>query len=211
MRSSIGFVKLGSPGLWPAILTLATSVALGSALTGCFIIQEDRHSSSPPDDTAVDPPPAVEPPAQQEPKQVAIEPDKALQWDAGEGVGMFVEYTSGGHWHVWASCDTNVSFEVCNFEAFVTVASGDKLSNLQADTLENGDIVEELEDGALHLATRTSSEFDGMTFDATPGGVIALEAYLDGDPDPRILYWFGDGVLHEGSPTDPVEFKPSAP
>jgi hypothetical protein len=50
-----------------------------------------------------------------------------------------------------------------------------------------------------------------MTLTTTPGAVLRLETYLDDQPQPRFVYWFGNGVLHEGAPTNPVDFEPSAP
>ncbi len=126
---------------------------------------------------------------------------------------MFVEYATGGHWHVWTACDTNYSKVACNFDVFATVEDGAKIFNLKGETLESGDVAkqDEMDKGTFHLATKTSAEFDGMFFDATPGALIRIEAYFDNDADPRILYWYGEGVLHQGAPTNPIDFKPSAP
>jgi hypothetical protein len=215
MRSSIGSVKRSSPGLWPAILTLATSLGFGSAMTGCIIVADhDRREASPPPDTF--PPPddtSPPPPPLEAPKQVLIEPNKALEVRAGEGegVGLFVEYASGGHWHLWTSCDTNLSGAVCNFSAFVKVVDGAEITNLKGEELETTDVVEDLGNGTIHLSAQTSSEFDGISFDTTEGAAIELDAYLDDEPDPHIVYWFGEGVLHQGAPTNPIDFKPSAP
>jgi hypothetical protein len=196
-------VKLGSPALWPAVLTLATSFGASSLVTGC-VIEGGSGSSSTPDKTT---PAHV---LDANPRTVDIEPDKALEAKEGEGVGVFVEYATGGHWHVWTSCDTNTSKAVCNFTAFVTVSEGGKISGLRGENLENGDIAEiDPSSGAVHFDVLTSTEFDGVTFDATPGAIVQLEAYLDSDPDPRIVYWFGAGVLHQGAPTDPINFQPA--
>ena len=52
---------------------------------------------------------------------------------------------------------------------------GAKISNVQAETLESGDVAEELKDGSAHLSASTSTELDGMTFDATPGAVESAQ------------------------------------
>ncbi len=64
--------------------------------------------------------------------------------------------------------------------------------------------------GTLHLFANTTTNLDGVTFDATPGATLELEMYLDNEAQPRFVYWIGsDKVLHTGAPTDPVDFAPS--
>ena len=86
-----------------------------------------------------------------------------------------------------------------------------KITNAVGEKLENKDAVTTSGDGSVHFFAVTSTDVDGITFDTAPGAVVELEAYLDGQPDPRFIYWFGDQILHAGSPTDPVDFAPSAP
>ena len=158
-------------------------------------------------------PPAipVDPPKLDPPKQVAITPDQTLKADAGDGVGIFVEYATGGHWHVWTTCDTNQSKVACDFEVFAIAEKGAKIANVQPETLESGDVAEELADGSAHLSASTSTEADGMTFDATPGALVELEVYFEGVPDARIIFWYGNDTLHTGAPTDPLDLLPDAP
>ena len=35
-----------------------------------------------------------------------------------------------------------------------------------------------------------------------------LDMALDGYSEPRFVYWYGDGILHQGAPTNPVDFVP---
>lgn len=200
MRALTSSMTLHSRGLVPAVLTF-TLVGLAAALSGCFV----SSSNDPP------PPVTVDPPVLDTPKQVAITPDKTLQADAGQGVGIFVEYATGGRWHVWTTCDTRKSDIACNFEVFAIPEQGAKISNVQAEALEGGELAEELTDGSAHLSASTSTEVDGMTFDATPGAVVELEVYLDGVPDPRIVFWYGNDTLHTGAPTDPIDLLPDSP
>jgi hypothetical protein len=206
MRSILSFVKLGSLPAWTAVLTLV----MGAAITGCII--DDGGSSGgtqPPPDTTRQ---------LDDPKQVSITPDKTLDSPPGQGVGLFVEYVTGGHWHVWTTCDSLVasnadgSTPVCSFDAFLSVVDGSgKITNALGEKLENKDAVTTSGDGSVHFFAETSTDVDGITFDTPPGAVVQLEAYLDGQPDPRFIYWYGDQILHAGSPTDPVDFAPSAP
>jgi hypothetical protein len=203
MRALISSVTLSSRGLWPAVLTLAVA-GLSAGISGCFWGGSSEPKPHPE-------PVIVDPPTLDAPKQVAITPDKTLQADPGEGVGIFVEYAAGGHWHVWTSCDTNNSKVACDFEAFAIPEKGAKIANVQAEALESGDVAEELNDGSAHLSASTSAEADGMTFDATPGALIELEVYFGGVPDSRIIFWYGDDTLHTGAPTDPIDLIPDAP
>jgi hypothetical protein len=202
MRALTSSMSLHSRGLLPAVLTF-TVVGLAAVLSGCFVTSS--NDPAPPPVTEVDPP------VLDTPLQVAITPDKTLQADAGEGVGIFVEYATGGRWHVWTTCDTNRSAASCNFEVFAIPEQGATISNVQAEALEGGELAEELVDGSAHLSASTSTDFDGMTFDATPGAVVELEVYFDGVPDPRVVFWFGNDTLHTGAPTDPIDFLPDSP
>lgn len=216
MRSSRLSVKLGSPRLWPGILTAATTLAFSGVLAGCIFV-EDHHSrstdtSSTPTTEPTEPSESTTPTTPTKPTtQTSIDPGKALETKAGDGVGVFVEYQPGGHWHVWTACDTNTSGVSCQFDVFATPVSGGELFNLNAEGLEGKTDTVSKEAGSLHLAASTSIEFDGMTFDSTPGAIVEIEALFDGDADPHVLYWYGDGVLHQGAPTNPIDFKPTGP
>ncbi len=206
MRSFLSFVNPGSLWVWPAVLTLT----MGVASVGCIF---DGDNGDPTPTPTPDPTPLLD-----DPKEVSITPGKTLDSPPGEGVGIFVEYAEGGHWHVWMTCDSLLfknpdgSVPSCAFDAFLTVVDDSgKISNAKGEKLEDKDAVAVSGDGTVHLFTETSTDVDGMTFDTAPGAVVELEAYLDGTPDPRFIYWFGDQVLHTGSPTDPVDFRPSAP
>lgn len=202
MRALTSSLTLRSRGLWPTVLTFALA-GCAAGLAGCI------WSGSEPEP---EPEPITVPaPTLDTPQLVAITPDKTLQSNAGDGVGIFVEYATGGHWHVWTTCDTNQSKVSCNFEAFAIPEKGANIFNVQPEALENGDVAEELTDGSAHLSASTSTELDGMTFDATPGAVVQLEVYFDGVPEPRVVYWFGNDTLHTGAPTNPVDFLPDTP
>lgn len=204
MRALTSPLTLHSRGLLPAVLTF-TLAGLAAGVSGCFWTSSSEPEPEPP-------PVVVDPPALDTPVQVAITPDKTLQADAGEGVGIFVEYVAGGRWHVWTACDTNKSKLACDFEVFAIPEKGAKISNvLAAEALEGGDAAELLDDGSAHLSVSTSTEFDGMTFDTTPGAVVELEVYFDGHPDSRVVFWYGNETLHTGAPTDPVDFLPDSP
>lgn len=145
------------------------------------------------------------------PDKVAIDTGATITATAGSGVGVFVEYATGGHWTVSTACDTNTSGYSCDFDLFISgVAADTKLTNPSGKDLTGLDVIEIQADGTLHLYANTSTGLDGITFDAPPGAGVEVEMYLDTLPQPRFVYWIGDKVLHTGAPTDPIDLTPSA-
>ena len=203
MGLSARSVNRGSRRVWPAILTMAGFFTGSSLLTACLIIDDDvddgatvtTGSYTPPPDTTI--------------MAVSIDPAATINADPGEGVGMYVEYAAGGHWRVSTTCDSTFSGIACMFRATVSAEAGSALSSVQGENLEGDDAVVVYSDGSARLDAETGTDVDGVTFDAPPGASIRLEMYLDDAPQKEFVYWFGDGVLHTGAPTDPVDFVPT--
>ncbi|WP_437940269.1 hypothetical protein [Sorangium sp. So ce341] len=210
MTFSADFVKLRSLGLWSFLL-----VAAPLSSSGCIIVDEDGHHGGhqhddgdgwEDDDDHNEPPPPAD-----EPMLVAIDTDAALSSGPGEGVGIFVEYAAGGTWRLWTTCDTNSSKVVCSFDLYASVDTSSELFDIVGTDLEKTDATRLADDGIAYLHAETGSDIDAMTFTTTEGAIVRLEAYLDGVQEPRYVYWFGDGVLHEGAPTNPIDFQPTSP
>jgi hypothetical protein len=174
-------------------------VGLASANTGCIIVADDD------DDGVV----VVERPA--EPMLVTIDSNAILDADPGEGVGVFVEYSAGGNWLIWTTCDTNYSGNVCAFDIFATVDTASNLEVVQGAGIEGYDFVNVEGSGGIEFYAETSADTDGVQFTTTPGAIVRLEVNIDGQPQPRFIYWVGNGILHEGAPTSPIDFEPSTP
>ncbi|WP_437534773.1 hypothetical protein WME79_11275 [Sorangium sp. So ce726] len=208
MTLSADFVKRRSLGLWSFLL-----VAAPLASTGCIIVDEDGDHDGhhvhddwdDGDDESVPPPPA------DDVRLVALDTDATLSTEPGEGVGIFVEYTEGGTWTLWTTCDTNTSKVVCSFDLYASVDTSSELIDLAGIEIEKTDATRLVDIGVAYFHAETGSDIDAMTFATTPGAIVRLEAYLDGAEEPRFVYWFGDGVLHEGAPSNPIDFKPTAP
>jgi hypothetical protein len=131
---------------------------------------------------------------------------------AGEGAGSFVEYAGDGRWHVFTACDTKLSGASCNWDIIVSVDSGNAISDFQPETLEENDSIDWYDKlQSLHFIAENSNDFDGFYFDATAGQTVRVDVYLDGSPAPRFIYWVGDGGVHSGAPSNPVDLTPSAP
>lgn len=131
----------------------------------------------------------------------------------GKGAGTFVEYQAGGQWHVYTTCDTLLSNSVgpCNWDIIVYGPSTDTIQSFKQDQLESDDQLFWDQGGSVHLVAQDSSDFDGFFFNATPGATITVDVYLDGGPAPTYIYWVGDGGLHKGAPSNPIDLTPTSP
>jgi hypothetical protein len=194
-------VKLRSPGLWSFFLA-AAPLSLG----GCILVDDDDRHRRDRDEVDVEPPPV-----DAAPRLVAIDTGAAISSEPGVGVGIFVEYAEGGSWKIWTTCDTDTSRVVCSFDLYASVDTSSKLLELGGSDLEGPDEALVVEEGIAHFHAETGSDIDVLTLATTPGAIVRLDAYLDGQAQPRFVYWFGDGVLHEGAPSNPVDFQPTAP
>lgn len=128
----------------------------------------------------------------------------------GTGAGVFVEYASGGTWRVFTSCDTKTSRYSCQFDIIVDASDG--VQDFAPEGLESsdGDWVDWTDDGAVRLVATTAYGSDGLTFVTEPGATARIDVFLDDAPAPRYIYWVGDGGLHRGAPSNPIDLAPSA-
>jgi hypothetical protein len=148
---------------------------------------------------------------------VDVDPNRTMSANPGDGVGVFTEYESGGHWHVWWTCDTNKTSLPCAFDVTVSVTTG-TIANLSGQTLERGDTVTQASPTQIEATTTTTSAVDGMTFDTVvPSGttpIITLDAKLSGVEDASFLFFVQDGQIngnYSGSLTDPLMLEPTIP
>src|SRR5580704_5505136 len=49
--------------------------------------------------------------ASSQPMLVVVDANQTMSASPGQGVGVFTQYQTGGHWNVWWSCDTSVTSE----------------------------------------------------------------------------------------------------
>jgi hypothetical protein len=147
---------------------------------------------------------------------VVIDPDKTMDADPGEGVGVFIEYRTGGHWRVWWTCDTNVSTQgpiACAFEIAMTVSQGViALANIEAPTgsvRTSGSPVREID-----ATTTTGAAVHGVTFDPPPGAVLTIDAVVSGERDGRYFFFVRNGKVNGGRTdalSDPLMVQSSRP
>jgi hypothetical protein len=146
------------------------------------------------------------------PMLVLVDTDRVMNATPGDGVGVFTEYRSGGHWRIWWTCDTNKTSQSCSFA--VSAATGGALSNAAGISLATGDTVQQSNGTEVSASTTTTTSVQGMTFDTAPGATITLDAQMDGQETGEILFFVQDGKInggYMGTLTDPLMLQPSTP
>jgi hypothetical protein len=128
------------------------------------------------------------------PRQALIDTGAELELDAGKGVGLLMEYLGDGEWRVRTSCDTRRSGYDCDWDILIWAEEGNTLSDFTGEDLEAGDVVGREWDGALHLRWITGTD-----------------SLLDGACANPYMYWIGDGAVHTGSPSNPLDLTPTEP
>ncbi len=142
------------------------------------------------------------------PVVVLVDPDRTLTAKPGQGVGVFTEYATGGHWHVWWTCDTavNGTGDPCFFQVEASVSSGAITSS------GGGDPVSRQTSQDIEATTTTSTGLDQIYFDTTPGQAIELDVRLNGVRDGRFLFFVQNGVVnggYTGTLSDPLVLSPA--
>ncbi|MBM4358711.1 MAG: hypothetical protein FJ096_11460 [Deltaproteobacteria bacterium] len=144
-----------------------------------------------------------------EPFYTTIDADHTLTTTLGDGAGMFVEYTRGGIWRFWTSCDTRVTGYGCNYRLFVYPLGG--IAAIDGIDLESSDRVDVHGDGTLTFTATTAFDSDAIELVTKPGALLEAELELDGYVEPSYFVWYGNGLVRQGAPRSPVVFQPDAP
>ena len=142
-------------------------------------------------------------------EEATIDTDQLLEIDPGDGAGAFVEYVAGGIYHVTTSCDL-VQGGACYWDIVVTPLADAALLSVSPFDLESDDSVTLGFGNQVRLVANTGDDLDGFSFQTDPGAAIELDALLDGAPGNRYLFWVGDGALHSGAPSNPIDLVPSS-
>ncbi len=152
------------------------------------------------------------PPNNTQPVTVVVDTNQTMKAQGGQGVGVFVEYAAGGHWHVYWTCDTSLSGLPCDFSL---VMSGKSIANPKATNFEpSTDSFQSTADGALSVITHTTTGLDGIDFDATPGADMKIDLTVSGLRDGRFFFFVQNGQVDgnfQGTLSDPLIFEPSTP
>lgn len=141
-----------------------------------------------------------------------LDTDQTMNATPGDGVGVFVEYAAGGHWHVWWTCDTNKTGKSCDMDVAVSIAAG-AITNATSDaSSDKGGLSTTAQ--KVESKTTTTTTVDGVRFDTAPGAKITLTASVDGCYDGSFLFFVQGGKVNGGYAgvlTDPIQLEGSAP
>jgi hypothetical protein len=182
-------------------LFASTGLLLGGLVSGC------AFDSGPPPGQG----PTPNPPGATQPMVVVVDTGKTLAATPGDGVGLFVEYSAGGTWHVWWSCDTNRSGQSCPFA--VTIDAASPVSNVVGENLTPDKIAQP---SATRLQTSSTVSYDlaGLRFQAVAGERITVTASMGGLQSGEFLFFVQDGQInggYTGTLTNPLTFEPKTP
>ena len=147
------------------------------------------------------------------PMLAIVDPDRIMHATPGQGVGVFTEYQTGGHWRVWWTCDTAKTSEPCAFDVIARVTNG-AIANAAGLSPQQGDRLSQANAESVDAVTVTTANIDGMTFDTTPGATITLDAQVGGLRDGSFLFFVQDGKIDGGytaTLTDPLMLQPLSP
>jgi hypothetical protein len=139
-------------------------------------------------------------------EQATIDADEVLDVKPNEIPGVFIEYASGGTYQVTTSCNSDVGD--CSWDIIVTPLGDGTLKKVSPVDLESDDSLA-LNSDQARLVANTGRDFDGFTLETDPGAGIRLDALLDGGDANPFFYWVGDGALHSGAPSNPIDLVPS--
>jgi hypothetical protein len=179
----------------------ALFIATSYLASGCVI--DTRDDSPPPTVRYVDPPAPVQ--VAVSPIIVVVDADKTMDAKGGEGVGVFVEYKSGGKWQISWTCDSRLTGQSC---AFTHTIQGSQISNLLVDDVKSAATQSE-----VRYASTLGDSVGRISFDAAPGASITVKTLLEGDTsqDGRYFFFVQDGKVNGGFAgrlTNPLTFQP---
>jgi hypothetical protein len=161
-----------------------------------------------------------------QPLLAVVDTGQTLTAPAGQGVGVFIEYQTGGHWLLSWTCDTSLTGHSCPFALAVDVISGGAglapEGGAAPGTIAN--VIDQLTaaDGAwrtpsageLSVSTTTTTNTDAIGFDTYPSATITLTVTLSGAENGSFLFFVQDGKVnggYKGIISDPLMLVASTP
>lgn len=201
-----------------------SGLALGLALatSGCIVYEEPGHHHQHRGSDAYEPaetggsvlpvPSEPAPPSAPSPMLVEVDADKVMDVVAGDGVGVFIEYGTGGHWHLSWTCDTTHTRQSCDFSISASAATGD-ITNVDATELTGG-LITSPTTSRVDMTSTTTTEKHGVRFDTSPGAVVTVDAAVGGLKDGAFLFFVQDGKVNggfTGKLTNPLQVQGNTP
>ncbi len=148
---------------------------------------------------------------------VVVDTNQVMNADPGQGVGVFTEYSAGGKWHVWWTCDTAILQQQCDVTLSATAASG-TITNLDSSAVDHGS-ASLSNPSRIDASTTTTTQVHGITFTTSPGAVLTLEATVGGlregpGPNRSFFFFVQDGKINGGFAgrlTNPLQLQGKTP
>jgi hypothetical protein len=144
-----------------------------------------------------------------QPLLVDVDTGGTLVTTPGQGIGVYVEYQSGGHWRVSWTCDTAITHLSCNFVVDASVATG-TIANPMPDGFQGGGSLTQPSARQVEAVTTTTGDDDAMLFDTTPGAVITVSVSLNA---PVSFFFVQDNQVnggYKGALTNPLMLQPTS-
>jgi hypothetical protein len=147
--------------------------------------------------------------ADTQPLLVDVDTGGTLVTTPGNGIGVYVEYQSGGHWSVSWTCDTALTNLSCSFIVDASISAGTIVPT--GATVEASGSVSQATPRQIEAVTTTTTSVDGLLFDASPGASLTVTVALNA---PVSFFFVQDNQVnggYQGILTNPLVFQPSAP
>lgn len=134
----------------------------------------------------------------------------ATMADLEGGVGVFVEYATGGNWKLQVGCDYATSRNPCLWDIWAYTREGGTFLSSQTLNLDSTDLLTVYSDGQLQLQTDTRAEVEGVAFVADAGAPVTFDLWLDGEKYPEdFFYYISKGAVVNGAASPVIELTPT--
>ena len=132
----------------------------------------------------------------------------------GEGVGMFIEYATGGLWTVRFTCDTTKTGITCPWSIDAQTLDQSAIAGIDVTQLDPNNPGEDLVDHPspelLKYDGITTTEVDQFSFQVGAGLPVGFDIWLQYEPTPnRFVFWIGDGGLNRGVSSQSFDLYPT--
>jgi hypothetical protein len=184
----------------------AMALALSGFLAGCIADSSESSGVS----SSGGGPTGTSSGAPAQPLLADVDTNATLVTTPGNGIGVYIEYTTGGHWKVSWTCDTAITSLTCNFVVDATVAVG-AITNDSAESFSPSDTLTQTSSTQIEAVTATTTEVDTVFFDTTPGATIQVSVRLDA---PVSFFFVQDNQVnggYKGALTNPLMLRPTTP
>jgi len=152
------------------------------------------------------------PPSSAQPLTVVVDTNQTMNVQGGQGVGVFVQYAAGGHWHVFWACDTSLSGLPCDYQLKMT---GTSIANAKTSQFAQTDAIDTATTDQLVATSHVTTGIAGVDFDAQPGTDVKIDLTMSGLRTGEFFFFVQNGQVNGNFPsdklTDPLIFEPSTP